>query len=178
MIQPRTSLSIALVSVVLTACAGSQSSEPMEKAVKPAPSSPPLAAPATKPPSFDAKGNPYLPGTTDLLARTFYFEYNRSELDPDALRSLKAHAQMLLENPDRDVTVEGHADERGSREYNLALGERRANAVRLFLVSAGVPSSQIEIISYGEERPEEVGHHEGAWSRNRRALMNYGRTNG
>ncbi|MFO7918286.1 MAG: OmpA family protein, partial [Anaerolineae bacterium] len=67
----------------------------------------------------------------------------------------------------------GHADERGTREYNLALGERRAAAVRDFLQSAGVSSRQIEIVSYGEERPEDPGHNEAAWSRNRRAVLIY-----
>ena len=83
------------------------------------------------------------------------------------------HGGILRSNPDRSVVIEGHADERGTREYNLALGERRADAVRSFLVSAGVSPRQIEIVSYGEERPEDPGHDEAAWARNRRAVMIY-----
>jgi peptidoglycan-associated lipoprotein len=69
--------------------------------------------------------------------------------------------------------IEGHADERGTREYNLALGERRANAIRSFLTAAGVSSTQIETVSYGEERPDDPGHSEAAWARNRRAVLVY-----
>ena len=169
-------LALALVSAVLAGCAGSQSADPMEEAVEPSRAAPPIASSSTRPAAFDAEGNPYAPGTTDLLARTFYFQYDRSVLTPEALRILKAHAQTLSDHPGRTVTIEGHADERGSRDYNLALGEQRAHAVRLFLVSAGVPSRQIVTVSYGEERPNDIRHDEAAWSRNRRAFMGYRQT--
>ncbi len=76
-------------------------------------------------------------------------------------------------NRDRSIVLEGHCDERGTREYNLALGENRSNAVRSFLTSAGVSPRQIETVSYGEERPDDPGHSEAAWERNRRAIMIY-----
>lgn len=169
-------LAVALVSALLAGCAGSRSADPMEEVVEPSRAAPPTASSPARPAAFDGDGNPYAPGTTDLLARTLYFQYDRSELSPDALRTLKAHAQTLNDHPDRTVTIEGHADERGSRDYNLALGEQRAHAVRLFLVSAGVSSRQIVTVSYGEERPDDVRHDEAAWSRNRRALMGYRQT--
>ena len=85
---------------------------------------------------------------------------------------LDAHASRLASSGKR-VVIEGHCDERGTREYNLALGERRANTVRRYLMSRGVSSSQIEVVSYGEERPADYGHNESAWSRNRRAFLDY-----
>ena len=88
-------------------------------------------------------------------------------------QTLRDQASWLQRNRGKRITIEGHADERGTREYNLALGERRADAVRSFLTSAGVERRQIETVSYGEERPEDPGHDEGAWARNRRAIMIY-----
>ena len=124
-------------------------------------------------PAFDPTGRPYYPGTTNLLPTTFYFAYDRAVLSPDDLGVLEMHATVLRNNRDKSVVIEGHADERGTREYNLALGERRGDAVRSFLTSAGVSPTQLETVSYGEERPEDPGHTEAAWSRNRRAILNY-----
>jgi peptidoglycan-associated lipoprotein len=89
------------------------------------------------------------------------------------LAVLETHAGILRENRGSSVVIEGHCDERGTREYNLALGERRSDAIRSFLTSAGVSASQIETVSYGEERPEDPGHDESAWGRNRRGVMIY-----
>jgi peptidoglycan-associated lipoprotein len=121
----------------------------------------------------DAMGNPIDPATGTPLARVFYFEYDRAVLRPDALTALEGHASYLRGHPDRRAMVEGHCDERGTREYNLALGERRGEAVRTFLVSSGVSRSQIEVVSYGEERPADPGHSEAAWAANRRAELIY-----
>ncbi len=100
----------------------------------------------------------------------FYFEFDQSILSSEARAALTVHAEMLRSSP-KSVRLEGHADERGSREYNMALGERRANAVRDFLVLQGVDASYIETVSYGEERPAELGSYESAWTRNRRVEM-------
>ena len=100
----------------------------------------------------------------------FYFEFDQSILDSAARAALTVHAEVLKENP-TSVRIEGHADERGSREYNMALGERRANAVRDYLVLQGVDSSLIETVSYGEERPVDAGSYDSAWSQNRRAEL-------
>jgi peptidoglycan-associated lipoprotein len=107
------------------------------------------------------------------LARTFYFEYDRAVLKPSDLAALEMHAQVLRRNSGRSIVLEGHCDERGTREYNLALGERRADSVRSFLLSAGVSARQIETVSYGEEQPADPGHTDSAWERNRRAVMVY-----
>ena len=114
---------------------------------------------------IDANGRP--------LSRSFYFEYDASILNPADLAALEMHAQILRRNADKRVVIEGHCDERGTREYNLALGERRANVVMSFLTSAGVRSRQIEAVSFGEERPADPGHSESAWSLNRRAVLSY-----
>ena len=105
-----------------------------------------------------------------VIDTTFYFEFDSSELTSEARSALTLHAEQLTASP-RAIRLEGHADERGSREYNMALGERRANAVRDFLVLQGVDSSAIETISYGEERPAETGAGEMSWSKNRRVEL-------
>ena len=107
------------------------------------------------------------------ISRTFYFDYDRAVVMPADLSVLEKHAAYLNENRDASVVLEGHCDERGTREYNLALGENRSNAVRGFLISAGVSASQIETVSYGEERPVDPGHSDAAWARNRRAVLIY-----
>ena len=100
----------------------------------------------------------------------FYFDFDQAVLRADARDALLIHAERLKTNPE-SVRLEGHADERGSREYNMALGERRANAVRDFLVIQGVDRSLIETISYGEERPQRMGSSPQVWSMNRRVEM-------
>ncbi|WFM73196.1 peptidoglycan-associated lipoprotein Pal [Halomonas sp. CKK8] len=105
--------------------------------------------------------------------RTIYFEYDsnaiRSEFEP----VLTAHARFLQSNPNASVVLQGHTDERGTREYNLALGERRANAVERYLNVQGVSPSQIEVVSYGEERPAARGQNEQAYAQNRRVVFAY-----
>lgn len=103
-----------------------------------------------------------------VLETVFYFDFDESVLKPSARDELTKHAMQLKEMP-RQVRIEGHTDERGSREYNMALGERRANAVRDFLVLQGVSAASIEVVSYGEERPAAMGSSESSWSQNRRA---------
>lgn len=108
-----------------------------------------------------------------LSQRIVYFAYDSSSIPDDALPMIKAHAQYLANNSSVTFTLEGHADERGTREYNIALGERRADAVRRMLMANGVSSSQVNVISYGEERPAKQGHSEEAWQYNRRAVFAY-----
>ena len=109
------------------------------------------------------------PGTRIPELSAVYFEYDSFNLTSDAKSGLNAAAEFLKANPAMQIQVEGHTDERGTTEYNLALGERRAGSVKDFLATAGVPSAQVSTISYGEERPVGVGSNEQAWSQNRRA---------
>ncbi len=101
--------------------------------------------------------------------RDLHFEFDQYDLGTEARRTLEDLAQALKANPAFAIRIEGHADERGTTEYNLALGERRAQAAKDYLVSLGVPADRIETISYGEERPLDPGHDELAWALNRRA---------
>lgn len=106
------------------------------------------------------------------LDTIIYFDFDQATLKPEARALLLAHAERLKESP-ADVRLEGHGDERGSREYNMALGERRANAVRDFLVLQGVRRSDLEVVSYGEERPLAMGSNASAWEKNRRVEIKY-----
>ncbi len=103
-----------------------------------------------------------------LATTVFYFEFDRADLSAEAREALVYHATRLMENPSLRYRLEGHADERGTREYNLALGERRAQAVERYLQVQGVSAGQLEVISYGEERPVDPGTTEAAYARNRR----------
>ncbi len=100
-----------------------------------------------------------------------FFEYDSAELTATARRTLQAQADWLRANSGVSVTLEGHADERGTREYNLALGERRATAAKNYLVALGISGSRVGTISYGKERPADPGSNEAAWAKNRRGRM-------
>lgn len=123
--------------------------------------------------SSELAGQP-APGTQEDLTVSVgdrvFFDYDSAVLSPEATRVLDGQAAWLKQYPDVIVTIEGHTDERGTREYNLALGDRRANAVRNYLVALEISPQRILTISYGEERPAEPGHDETSWARNRRAV--------
>jgi len=99
-----------------------------------------------------------------------YFSYDKSDITPEARKILENQAAWMKTNGSVTVTIEGHCDERGTREYNLALGERRATAVKNVLVALGIPASRVSTISYGKERPAVVGSTEAAWAQNRRGV--------
>jgi peptidoglycan-associated lipoprotein len=103
-----------------------------------------------------------------MRTTVFYFEFDRSDLSAEARAALVHHANYLKANPSTRYRLEGHADERGTREYNLALGERRAQAIERYLQVQGVSSNQLETISYGEENPVDPGISEAAYAKNRR----------
>lgn len=111
--------------------------------------------------------------SSPLYQRVIYFDYDSSEIQPQFIEVLRAHALYLSTNPNRSVTLEGHTDERGTREYNLALAEQRANSVRGFMLAEGVGGGQVKTLSYGEERPAQPGHGEDAWALNRRVELVY-----
>ena len=115
------------------------------------------------------------PGSqADFLASVssdkIYFGTDKSDIDDESRVTLRNQAEWLLRYPQKRITVEGHCDERGTREYNLALGERRANAAKNYLAALGVDPSRITTISYGKERPAALGSDEAAWAQNRRAV--------
>jgi peptidoglycan-associated lipoprotein len=98
-----------------------------------------------------------------------FFNFDQSEISPESQKALEANADVLKRNPAWVVTIEGHCDERGTAEYNLALGERRAGSARAYLVSLGIPADRLRTVSYGKEFPFDPGHDEAAWAKNRRA---------
>ena len=104
-----------------------------------------------------------------VLQEDIYFEFDKATLTPDSRETLIRNGEWLRINSDVVVTIEGHCDERGTNEYNLALGDRRAESVKTFLLDVGIDSSRLKTVSFGEERPADHGHGETAWSKNRRA---------
>lgn len=176
-------LVLCIAGLVLGGCASSEPAdsgpdmEPMEAAPdtssmdKPAPIAP-------KRPMVD-NGKIVIPlgdGTgegSEKLNGIFYFDFDQAIVKRGGHSELNKHAKVLSGDRFLRVRIEGHADERGTREYNLALGERRANAVSAYLVSQGASRSQIEVISYGEEKPMNSGHSETSWAQNRRVEIVY-----
>jgi peptidoglycan-associated lipoprotein len=165
----KTSLAAVLVAV-LAGCA-SQSGPQSSSGAAPAP------APA---PAASASGTQYggpssSVATSDRVApnaRSVYYDFDRSEIKAEGVKVIQANAQYLR-NQANKVRVEGNADERGSREYNLALGQRRAEAVAKRMELLGIPSDRIEAVSYGKEKPKATGHDEASWSENRRSDIVY-----
>ena len=110
----------------------------------------------------------------DLLStRVIYFDYDSAQIKQEFIPVINAHGRAIADNPNARIRLEGHADERGSREYNIALSEYRAEAVRNLMKFQGVRSGQVETVAFGEEKPIELGHSEAAWSRNRRVEIVY-----
>ena len=124
--------------------------------------------------SSSASGGDITAGTQeDLIVNVgdrVFFEFDSSELTVDAQATLDAQAAWMQQYPDTSITIEGHADERGTREYNLALGERRANAAKDYLITYGISADRISVISYGKERPVDSGSNPLSWSKNRRSV--------
>jgi peptidoglycan-associated lipoprotein len=143
-----------------------------------------LAACSSTPPEAGPGGGPggpggisssrFGPGSQQDLAQTagdrVFFEYDQTNISPEAQQILQRQAQWLKRYPNVSVTIEGHTDERGTREYNLALGERRAQAVKNVLVALGIPASRMQTISYGKERPAVPHEDESSYAQNRRGV--------
>lgn len=117
-------------------------------------------------PEFSDPNNP-------LSKQTIYFELDSSQVKQEFVPVVAAHAQYLASHPNQHVILSGHADERGSSEYNIALGEQRAKSVERMMRSQGVSAGQLEVVSYGEEKPAVSGHDESAWQMNRRVEVGY-----
>ena len=158
---------LAALCVGMAACAKKQD-------VKPQVEAPP---PVTETMPVDTGAAAFTPSDLDtnacLLKRVVYFDFDQSMIRPEFQDAVACHAKYLNDRPDARMTLEGHADERGSREYNLGLGERRGNAMESALESAGASASQITVVSYGEERPVCREHNENCWQKNRRVEIVY-----
>ena len=166
--------SFALFVVATLAACATQSNTESEPAPAPSASSPSAStAPATRSgPSASAAATPR-GGFAMPQARSVYYEYDKAEIKADDAKLIDAHAQYLRQHPEVKVKVEGNADERGSAEYNLALGQRRADAVMKRMTILGIPGERIETVSFGKEKPKARGHDETSWSENRRSDIVY-----
>jgi peptidoglycan-associated lipoprotein len=139
----------------------------VSQAKAPASAPAPAPAPAAQPtpaPAPAAKA----PSDWNIMRNDIYYDFDKSTLTPMTQDTLMRHAAWLRDNSDVTVTIEGHADERGTNEYNLALGDRRADSAKAYLVDLGIPASRLTTISYGEERPLCTQKDEGCWAKNRR----------
>jgi peptidoglycan-associated lipoprotein len=166
---------IAVLALAVSACATKKKDLPPEPpmAMKPV-EAPPPPVPDSVPPVANV-GSTNVPGSSaDFVAQSgtdrVLFQFDSYELDEEARTILGKQAEWLARYPAIRVTVEGHADERGTREYNLALGDRRATAAKNFLAAQGVDSGRMTTISYGKERPSAEGSDEASWAQNRRAV--------
>ncbi|HEY0823342.1 MAG TPA: peptidoglycan-associated lipoprotein Pal [Ramlibacter sp.] len=171
----RGAAALALVgSVLLAAC----SSTPMQEApVSNGSATPAAGSPGSTPQSavapVQSRAAAQVPVGPLDAAKVVYFDYDSATIRPEFRSVIDAHARHLAAHRDSKLTIAGHTDERGGREYNLALGQQRAEAVRRAMELLGVGAAQVETVSFGEEKPVEAAHAESAWSRNRRAELSY-----
>ena len=177
----KTCFALAAASLLAAACA---SNTPPAEDTSAAPASA-SATPAPRTGSTASKSQPgqRLPSQAGAQAApkgapgqsSVYYDFDRSEIKPEFRPAIEAHARYLRQNSDARVTIEGNGDERGSREYNLALGQKRAEAVRQMMRLSGAADGQIEAVSFGEEKPKALGHDEASWAENRRSDVVYQR---
>lgn len=147
-----------------------------KEVVKPADTTPPVnnTVTETTPAKGDSWTDPTLLDTKPcLVSRVAYFDFDQTTIKSEAMEMLQCHGKWLASNPGARISLEGHADERGTPEYNLGLGERRGNAVRDLLLANGGRAEQVTVVSYGEERPVCTDSDESCWSKNRRAEIVY-----
>jgi peptidoglycan-associated lipoprotein len=166
---PRTLILLAAVFVAGCSSAPQQQTEPVTSPVLSAPPTTTAPLESTRP----VYAGPWEDPSNPLYQRTIYFDYDTAEIKPEYLPVLRTHARYLGTNAGVKATLEGNTDERGTREYNLALGDQRAESVRRLMIADGVPPNQLSTLSYGEERPANPGHSEQAWRLNRRVVIQY-----
>ncbi len=169
-VQPLGTALLLALALVLAGCPKKPTTQP--EAPPAQTEAPPAQAPDTS--AADAAAAAQRSAEQRLLAQTvIYFDFDRSDIRPEFAEVIAAHARKLAAAPNLKARLEGHTDERGSREYNIGLGERRAQAVRRALLLQSVGDAQLTTVSYGEERPAADGHDEGAWAKNRRVEIVY-----
>jgi peptidoglycan-associated lipoprotein len=159
---------ILAMSLVLAACGSKKPTGEDGATQQPGPS---VSGTAGGPTAFG--GDPFEDPANPLSKRVIYFDYDSSQVHPEDVEIVNAHAKYLADHGTAKVRLEGHADERGSREYNVALSERRAQSVKRLMMFQGARSEQSDLVAYGEERPVEFGHDESSWSKNRRVEIIY-----
>jgi peptidoglycan-associated lipoprotein len=167
-----TSALIITSTLLFTACSTTPTNETPASANDAAKTSAPATAQPVASAPAAAKPAP-APLNFIPIKRSVFFDYNKYDLKPEYSQVVADHAKYLIANPDKKATLQGNADERGGSEYNLALGQKRAEAERKALELLGVPTSQLEAISFGKEKPRTLGHNEAAWADNRRADIVY-----
>ena len=171
-------LLLGMISVVVVALAGCASKEPLkevpvETRTPTAAVTAPTATPTPTKPAAVVAVNPLKDPNNILSKRIIYFDYDKDTVKSEFQAIVQAHAKYLADNRGRKIRLEGHADERGSREYNMALGQRRGDAVRKATNLLGVGNERMETISFGEDKPRAQGNDESAWSQNRRVEIVY-----
>lgn len=169
----------AVLTVLLAACASAPVEEPTTEPTNTAPTTRPEPQPVMNQVDPTDYTNPINLTEEDsiLSRRVIYFDYDQSTIRREFAEVVRAHGVFLAANPGYRATLEGHADERGTREYNLGLGERRGNGVSSRLTALGSSGSQIRVVSYGEERPVATCSNESCWSQNRRVEISYTKVN-
>jgi peptidoglycan-associated lipoprotein len=168
-------VSLLIFAALLAACATEKPKPVVPEPVQtetPAPAGPAVATP--QPPLAQS---PLHDPNNILYKRSVYFAYDKNDVTAEYRPLVEAHAKYLNEHGGAKVAIQGNCDERGSREYNLALGQRRADAVGKIMTLLGVPARQIETVSFGEEKPKALGHDEASWAENRRSDIAYEREN-
>jgi peptidoglycan-associated lipoprotein len=164
---------LAAAAMLATACASNPEPEPTPAPVATTPTAP--ATPPVTPQQGPTQAGPAAGSKADFAAKNtdrVYFDYDQFNLDDTDTRSLQGQVSWLKQYPNAKVQIEGHADERGTVDYNIALGARRATSVAEYLRAQGVGGDRVTTISFGKERPLDPGHDEAAWSRNRNAYTN------
>ena len=166
-------LGMALAAVLGLGGCASQQEKPQEPVASIARPTTAYGPATTAVPREDYSARPWDNPASPLHQRVIFFEYDSSEIRSDFVPLLQTHAGFLAKHPGTRVTLEGHTDERGTREYNLALGDQRAQTVQRFMLAEGVRADQLATLSFGEEKPAAPGHGESAWSQNRRVELVY-----
>ena len=158
------------VAAALAGCASQQASPDASKSAEPTPAP---QAPVSRSVGDSQPQAAATQSSASVSKRSVYYDFDKYDVRNDQRGTVEANAKYLVQNPAMKVRIEGNADERGSREYNLALGQRRAESVQKAMSLLGVPSARMEAVSYGKERPVKTGHDEESWAENRRSDIVY-----
>ena len=156
-------LGVVVIFATIAGCGGKKQTTPQQQVQKAPESQTPQAQPRQAPSRDESQTVP-----SDLKFATVYFDYDEANIRTDQRGNMRSNAELLQKYPSVKVLVEGHCDERGSDEYNMALGQRRADTAKQYLIEYGVTGSRINTVSYGESRPVDRGRNESSWAKNRR----------